>query len=76
MMVARLPVNRRCGCELLRAQQVMLRAAPRGCAWPPSPALHLVAHSAAIVHLREVGRSHRRDCISIATGLVTIARYQ
>ena len=76
MMVARPPAVRRSGCELLRAHEQTLEAVPRGRAWPPSSGRHLVAHSVAIVHLREVGRSHRRDCISTATRLVIIVRYQ
>ena len=76
MMVARPPAVRRCGCELLRAHQQMPEAVPKGRAWPPSLGRHLGAHSVAIAHLPEVGRSHRRDCISTATRLVIIVRYQ
>ena len=47
-------------------------ASQRGRAWPPSPGRHLVASSATIVHLREVGRSQRRDCISTATWLHSV----
>ena len=72
MMVARPPVNRRCGCELLRANEQLLEAIPRGCASPPSPGRHFGASSATIAHLREDGRSQRRDCISTATRLHSV----
>ena len=36
---------------------------------------HLVANSVAIVHLREVGRSQRRDCISTAIRLHSVGSH-
>ena len=75
MMVARPPVVRRSGCELLRARQELLEAIPRVCASPPCPGRHLVVNSVAIVHLREVGRSQRRDCISTAIRLHSVGSH-
>ena len=78
MMVARPPVNRRCGCELLRANEKIreaVRPYPRGRASPPSLGPHLGASSATIAHLREDGRSQRRDCISTATRLHSVCNH-
>ena len=72
MMVARPPVNRRCGCELLRASEQIREAVPRRRASPPSLGLHLGASSATIAHLREDGRSQRRDGISTAIRLHSV----
>ena len=60
------------GAACVRVHQQTIEAVPRGRAWPPSPGRHLVASSAAIAHLREVGRSQRRDCISTATWLHSV----
>ena len=63
----------------LRAKTVrteeLLAAIPRVCTPPPSPGRHLVANSVAIVHLREVGRSQRRDCISTAIRLHSVGSH-
>ena len=64
------------GCHrTMRAHQQTPEAVPRGRAWPPSPGRHLGAHSVAIAHLPEVGRSHRRDCISTATRLHSVCNH-
>ena len=48
-MVARPPLGRCSGWELLRDRQVALHVVPRGRARPPCPGRHLAASSAAIV---------------------------
>ena len=47
----------------------------KGRARSPSPGRHLVANSVAIVHLREVGRSQWRDCISTAIRLHSVGSH-
>ena len=74
-MVARPPVARRSGCELLRDHQQVLHAVPRGLALPPSSESHPVAHSPAItimccVLVVTVVRKAESCTVNISTGFV------
>ena len=66
MMVARPPVVRRPGCELLRARQVILHAVPRGraCPLPLGAITWLIAPASASSH-------DKSDATAVFGGLVS-----